>query len=1175
MRKSVFLFFIAILSCSSLCAHRAYGTDDWSFAVIGDTRDNDPTQTGVSQYLPIIAAKAASLNPTSVFVNGDLVNGDSAFYLQPYSIQFNYWKTAMTSLGAIPIYTVRGNHENEVTDFLPTSETLKAAYYTAFGSTTPTVGSPVPQNGPNDANSNGNQTGFTWNLSSQSSLNKKWVRVIGVDQYFYYNSTAQGTSHYYQIDQAWLNQQLKETAPTRYTFVMAHEPAYYVDLESGGGTNPEGDFYGTTNPDGSPNAQGIAARDVFWNSLGSNGVKMYLCCHVHNLQVGTAKDSSFPQNTIYQNMSGNGGAPLVTTPGTTDPDLTMVYQNFSDYGFALYTVAKDTISIDYYLYDSSSDTWKLGSTIPGSHLPIILTADPVNTWTGGGGADTDWATVGNWDVNAVPGITDTAVFNNGPGNATTVTFATAPPLPTSNAELFIASGPVIFDLAGFTYKATNTYISGIENTTYRPSLEIKGALSRFNTTLLDMDGVSSFKVDAGASATCGTIAIKGGTATLEGNITATTTTIDGTEYFTTPVLTINGNGFNTTSLTMNGYSDSSFMVNPGVTATCGTLTVQGGTATVGGGGTINVTNLDVAGGTLDIQTFNQTATNVQMTSGGISGTTGKLTSPNTFDMQSGTVSAILAGAGGLNKTGAGVVTLNAANEYTGATTITGGTLTVGNARAVSVGAVTNSATLNLDTAPLTITGKYTQNAGSTLALTANSASAGNFGSMTTAVVPTLDAASNVYVNIGGYIPNGATMTIVNTTGAGIAGNVAPGTINSSNPYVTFSGAISNNNLVLTANTNFSTATSSSNGAAVGAVLSNITNPSADMTTVLNALTLSTPGQVASSENSMTPATDGATTQASTAMLNNFVTNMETHLENVRTTGGATGIATGDDYLNGIDIWAQGLGDYAHQGPRGTSNGYNATSWGISGGADKSLCNDSFRTGLGTGYGQTFVRSKDFSGRTDIDSIPATIYCDYENNTLPFYVDAAFTFIYNLYNGSRQVTAGIISRTANADYNGQQYSGYVEGGYSFFYKNISLTPLASFQYMHLHTGSYTESNAGALDLSVVSQDYDMAQTGFGAKVACPFENKWGTLTPDLHFKWLYDWVGDAQASTASFAGGGSAFGTNGFSPAQSEWDFGVRLDFKTKYNVTLGLDYDFIFKADYYEHYGTLDVRYSF
>ena len=614
----------------------------------------------------------------------------------------------------------------------------------------------------------------------------------------------------------------------------------------------------------------------------------------------------------------------------------------------------------------------------------------------------------------------------------------------------------------------------------------------------------------------------------------------------------------------------------------GNLTVSGGTAKLLHSDQIYGTrNIVVSGGIFDLGAFNESVTNVQLTTNGsITGTGGVLTSLNDFDMRKGSVSAILAGAVGLNKTTSDIVTLSGVNTYTGATAITAGTLKARNASAFGTAAGTTNVTvsnagttLDIGTTALAFGGTYLQNLGSTLSLAANSAT--TFGSITSTGTATInDGTGLINVTVGGYIPSGTILSIVNGA-AGSACTVPNANITSSNPNVSFTGATSGNNFVLTAKNTFSNSATNSNAATVGAVLSNITTPSADMTAVLNALTLSTPGQVASSESSMTPTNDGATTESAAAMLNQFVNNLATHLENTRTTGGATGIATGDDYLNGIDIWAQGLGDYAHQDPRGTSQGYNATSWGISGGLDKSLCNDSFRTGLGTGYGQTFVRSKDFSGRTDINSIPATIYCDYENNNLPFYIDTVFTFVYNLYNGSRQVTAGIISRTANADYNGQQYSGYVEGGYSFFYKKISLTPLVSFQYMHLHTGSYSETNAGALSLSVASQDYDTAQTGLGAKIARPFEQGWGTFTPDFHFRWLYDWIGDNQATTAGFAGGGTSFGTNGFSPAQSAYDFGAKLDFKTKYNVTIGLDYDFLFKADYYEHYGTIDVKYSF
>ena len=75
--------------------------------------------------------------------------------------------------------------------------------------------------------------------------------------------------------------------------------------------------------------------------------------------------------------------------------------------------------------------------------------------------------------------------------------------------------------------------------------------------------------------------------------------------------------------------------------------------------------------------------------GSITGTgTSALTSTGSFELQDGSVSAILAGSGiGLNKTGAGTVTLTGANTFSGATTLGAGVLNANASAALGDGSV--------------------------------------------------------------------------------------------------------------------------------------------------------------------------------------------------------------------------------------------------------------------------------------------------------------------------------------------------------------------------------------------------------------------------------------------------------------------------------------------------------
>ena len=59
-----------------------------------------------------------------------------------------------------------------------------------------------------------------------------------------------------------------------------------------------------------------------------------------------------------------------------------------------------------------------------------------------------------------------------------------------------------------------------------------------------------------------------------------------------------------------------------------------------------------------------------------------------FDLQSGSASAILDGSAGASKTTGGTVTLSGANTYTGGTTVSAGALQLGNDTAAGTNTIT-------------------------------------------------------------------------------------------------------------------------------------------------------------------------------------------------------------------------------------------------------------------------------------------------------------------------------------------------------------------------------------------------------------------------------------------------------------------------------------------------------
>jgi autotransporter-associated beta strand protein len=115
----------------------------------------------------------------------------------------------------------------------------------------------------------------------------------------------------------------------------------------------------------------------------------------------------------------------------------------------------------------------------------------------------------------------------------------------------------------------------------------------------------------------------------------------------------------------------------GAPALAGNLVVSGGYVQLLKSNQIsNSASVSVLSGVFDLGAYSSSVAGVQLISGTIAATSGVLTSASAFDLQNGTINAVLAGSAGLNLASGGTVTLAAANTLSGPATLSYGTLTL-------------------------------------------------------------------------------------------------------------------------------------------------------------------------------------------------------------------------------------------------------------------------------------------------------------------------------------------------------------------------------------------------------------------------------------------------------------------------------------------------------------------
>ena len=334
-----------------------------------------------------------------------------------------------------------------------------------------------------------------------------------------------------------------------------------------------------------------------------------------------------------------------------------------------------------------------------------------------------------------------------------------------------------------TLSGANTYTGA--TTINAGTLRASGGSAIADTSAVTLANVAGATLDLANDETIGNLSTGGATG---GNITLNANTLTVNEAGTT---TYSGAISGTGGLIKQG---AGALTLSGANTYSGQTRVNAGTLAAGANNVFgDSTNLVVNGGTLSLTTRSDTVAGVQLLSGSITGTSGVLTSTSDYDLQSGTVTATLAGAVALNKSTGGTVLLSGANTYTGATNINAGTLRLGaagriadtsattvaggatfdlNNFAETVGSIAGAGTITLGSGTLTAGGDgtsttYSGAIGGTGGLTKAGAGVMTLSGANTYTGATTINAGTLRASGGNAIADASQVTLANAAGASL------------------------------------------------------------------------------------------------------------------------------------------------------------------------------------------------------------------------------------------------------------------------------------------------------------------------------------------------------------------------------------------------------------------------
>ena len=291
----------------------------------------------------------------------------------------------------------------------------------------------------------------------------------------------------------------------------------------------------------------------------------------------------------------------------------------------------------------------------------------------------------------------------------------------------------------------------------------------------------------------------------------------------------------------------------------------------------------------------------------------------------------------------------------------------------------------------------------------------------------------------------------------------------------------------------------------------------------------------------------------------------------RPASAATGIAAGDaPSPSRAGVWTRAFGTRQDNGGDGNHPGFRRTTGAGIAGID-TLVTDSLRAGVSAGYARSEVTGNQSTGSITADSYHLGVYAAYTPGA-PF-VDGDLGVTYNRFGTRRDIAFGTLARTATGKTSGFDAGAGVTAGYRLEAGAYTLEPSLSLRYDAVTTNDYTESGAGALNLSVKGGVRHAVRGGLGGRVTRTVVLGDGLRAePELRARWEHDVLDRSNLTGQSL--NGSGFSQTAARPGRDAAVLGTGIAAVLDNNLRLYASYDAEVRANQTGHTLTAGLRYN-